>query len=269
MGLLVDFHYSDNWADPGKQCIPVAWQGFTTIDQMATALHDYTKASIQALIAAGARPDMVQIGNETTPGMLLHHCDSGGQPLTGQTIPVTGSTGNWTNLGKLLKAGIAGVKEVDTGIIVSFHIDRGNAFSTTKNWIDNAVKQGATPEAFGESCYQTYQGDPNSQANTLNGWTTTFGQLATTYPNIKFFAAEYGPMERQINDVLFNLPNKQGIGTFNWEPTTQGAWNAAVASDPAGTGSHALFNNRSGNTYSTRPDLALYDQMKIDYASRL
>jgi arabinogalactan endo-1,4-beta-galactosidase len=275
MGLLVDFHYSDNWADPGKQCIPEAWQGYTTIDQLATAVHDYTKDAIQKLIAGGARPDMVQIGNETTPGMLLHHCDSGGQPNTDKPA-ITGSTGNWTNLGKLLNAGIAGVKEVDAGIVVSFHIDRGNAYGTTKSWIDAAVKQGATPEAFGESCYQKYQGDPNSKPNTVNGWTTTFTQLVANYdgstaqrPKINFFAAEYGPMEREINDVLFNLPKNQGIGTFNWEPTTQGDWNADLPVMTPAAPSHALFNNRTGNTYTTRADIALYDQMKIDYAARL
>ena len=48
MGLLVDFHYSDNWADPGKQCVPVAWQGYTTIAQLATAVHDYTKDAISS-----------------------------------------------------------------------------------------------------------------------------------------------------------------------------------------------------------------------------
>ncbi len=80
MGLLVDFHMSDNWADPGKQCVPVAWQGYTNIADLSTALHDYVKSAITALIAGGARPDMVQIGNETTPGMLLHICDAGGQP---------------------------------------------------------------------------------------------------------------------------------------------------------------------------------------------
>jgi arabinogalactan endo-1,4-beta-galactosidase len=168
----------------------------------------------------------------------------------------------------LLKAGVAAVREVDSGILVSFHIDRGNAFSTTKNWIDNAVKQGATPDAFGESCYQQYQGDVNSIPNTVNGWMSTFMQLSTTYPNIKFFAAEYGPLERQINDVVFNLPNNQGLGTFDWEPTSQGKWNAAQPTDPSGTTTHALFQ-RSGNTYNALADLALYDQMKIDYASRL
>ena len=267
MGLLVDFHYSDNWADPGKQCIPVSWQDYTTIDQLATAVHDYTKDAIQKLVAGGARPDMVQIGNETTPGMLLHHCDSGGQPMTG-TVAITGSTGNWTNLGKLLNAGAAGVKEVDASILISLHIDRGNSFSASKNWIDNATQQKVPFDAFGESCYQTYQGDKNSVANTVTGWTTTFSQLTAAYPKLRFFAAEYGPMEREINDVLFNLPNQQGLGTFNWEPTTQGDWNAVQPSDPSGTTSHALFT-RSGNTYTTRPDLALYDLMKTAYASRL
>ena len=256
LGLLVDFHYSDNWADPGKQCVPVAWQAYMTVAELATAVHDYTKDAITKLIAGGARPDMVQIGNETTPGMLLHKCDSGGQP-TGSNA-VTGSTSNWGNLGMLLKAGVAGVKEVDASIVISLHIDRGNAFATTKNWIDNAVKQGVTFDAFGESCYQRYQGDPNSVSATLDGWTTTFAQLVSTYPNIKFFAAEYGPMQREINDVIFGLPKNQGLGTFNWEPTTQGDWNTG----------HALFQ-RSGNTYKELTDLGLYDTMKMDYASRL
>ncbi len=269
MGLLVDFHMSDNWADPGKQCMPVDWQGYTNITDLSTALHDYVKSAITALIAGGARPDMVQIGNETTPGMLLHICDSGGQPISGMTPKVTGaaSTAGWPNLGMLLKAGIQGVKDVDTGILISFHIDRGNAYSTTKNWLDNAIKQGATPDTFGESCYQQYQGDVNSQANTQSEWQSTFSQLVTAYPKIRFFAAEYGPMERQINDVVFGLPNNQGLGTFDWEPTSQGSWNNAQPSDATQT-THALWQ-RSGNNYTALPDLALYPPMKTAYASRL
>jgi arabinogalactan endo-1,4-beta-galactosidase len=264
MLLLVDFHYSDNWADPGKQCVPIAWQSFTTIAQLATAVHDYTKDSITKLIAGGARPAMVQIGNETTPGMLMHRCDSGGQP-TGSN-PVTGNTSNWDNLGALLKAGVQGVKEVDPTIMTSFHIDRGGdkasdntgaALETSRWWLSNAVKY-VTPDAFGESCYQRYQGDPNSAADTKASWTSTFAGLATDYPNIKFFSAEYGPMQREINDVLFSMPNKQGIGTFNWEPATQGDWNTG----------HDLLR-RNGATYTEQPDLAKYDEMKTAYASRL
>ena len=266
MGLLVDFHYSDNWADPGKQCVPVAWQGYTTIADLATAVHDYTKDAITQLIAGGARPDMVQIGNETTPGMLLQVCDSGGQP-TGNN-QVTGSTSNWANLGTLFKAGIQGVKDVNTGILISLHIDRGNDYASSRNYINNAQNQGVKFDAFGESCYQKYQGDPTSDTNTVNGWTTTFNQLSSAFPSIKFFAAEYGPLQRQINDVLYDLPNDQGLGTFNWEPTTSGAWNQTCDANGNNCVAHTLLT-RSGTTYNVQTDMALYDQMKIDYASRL
>jgi arabinogalactan endo-1,4-beta-galactosidase len=264
MSLLVDFHYSDNWADPGKQCVPIAWQNLTTIEQLAAALHDYTKSAVIEMIAAGARPDMVQIGNETTPGMLLHRCDGDGQP-TGMN-PITGSTSNWANLGALLKAGVTAVKEVDPTILTAFHIDRGGdkasdtpgaALELSTNWLTNALKY-ATPDAFGESTYQRYQGDPNSTTNTKESWTRTFTGLATKFPNIKLFSAEYGPMQREINDVVFALPNAQGIGTFNWEPSTQGDWNTG----------HDLLR-RSGSMYAAQPDLAKYDDMKTAYASRL
>jgi hypothetical protein len=65
-------------------------------------------------------------------------------------------------------------------------------------------------------------------------------------------------MERQINDVVFGLPNNQGAGTFDWEPSEQGAWNTG----------HSLFTN-VGNKYTTTADMALYDLMKTAYASRL
>jgi arabinogalactan endo-1,4-beta-galactosidase len=264
LGFLLDFHYSDNWADPGKQCVPIAWQSYTTIAQLATAVHDYTKDAITQLIAGGARPDMVQIGNEITPGMLINVCDSGGQP-TGNN-QVTGSISNWTNLGTLLKAGVQGVKDVDTGIKIMLHIDRGGdkggytggALSTSTSFITNAQKQGVVFDVFGESCYQAYQGDTTSTANTKTDWTDTFSGLVTKFPNLQFVAAEYGPLEREINDVLFGLSNKQGLGTFNWEPTEQGAWNTG----------HSLFT-AAGNTNTATADLALYDAMKTAYASRL
>jgi arabinogalactan endo-1,4-beta-galactosidase len=264
LGFLLDFHYSDNWADPGKQCVPIAWQGYTTIDQLATAVHDYTKDAITQLIAGGARPDMVQIGNEITPGMLLHICDSGGQP-TGMN-PVNGSTSNWSNLGALLNAGVKGVKDVDTGIKIMLHIDRGGdkggytggALGTSESFITNAQKQGVVFDVFGESSYQAYQGDPNSTSNTETDWMKTFSGLATKFPNIQLVAAEYGPMQREINDVVFGLANNQGLGTFNWEPTEQGDWNTG----------HSLFTAK-GNANTATADLALYDAMKTAYASRL
>jgi arabinogalactan endo-1,4-beta-galactosidase len=264
MGFLLDFHYSDNWADPGKQCVPVAWQKFKTISELSGALQAYTSDAISQLIAGGARPDMVQIGNEITPGMLLHVCDSDGQPTASNVV--TGAISNWANLGALLKAGVKGVKDIDPGIQIMLHIDRGGdkggytgaAASASASFIDNAQKQGVDFDVFGESCYQAYQGDPSSTAKTQDGWTKTFAALATKYPKLRFVAAEYGPMQREINDALFALPGMQGQGTFNWEPTQSGDWNTG----------HVLFT-ASGNNYTATADLALYDAMKAAYASRL
>jgi arabinogalactan endo-1,4-beta-galactosidase len=249
MGFLVDFHYSDNWADPGKQCVPVAWQSLTTLSQLATAVHDYTANAITQLIAGGARPDMVQIGNEITPGMLIHVCDANGTP-TG-TNPVSGAISNWTNLGTLLKAGVKGVKDVDPGIKIMLHIDRGNDYASSHSFIQNAMTQGVAFDVFGESCYTAYQG-PSS------GWQSNFTQLVAAFPSLKFVIAEYGPEQRAANDIIFGLPNQIGIGTFNWEPTHSGAWNTG----------HALFS-AAGNAYTATADLSLYDQMKTAYASRL
>jgi arabinogalactan endo-1,4-beta-galactosidase len=255
MGFLLDFHYSDNWADPGKQCVPIAWQGMP-LTQMVQALHDYTKDAITQLVAGGARPDMVQIGNEITPGMLIHICDAGGQP-TGNSA-VNGSASNWTNLGMFLKAGAAGVREVDPGIKIMLHIDRAGDLQGSANWVTNAVNQGVAFDVFGESSYQLYQGDPASVTNTQATWTNTFNQLASRFPNLKLVAAEYGPMQREINDILFRVPNQLGIGTFNWEPTRQTAGNAG----------HTLFTT-NGNPRTATADLALYDAMKTALVSRL
>ena len=94
----------------------------------------------------------------------------------------------------------------------------------------NATTQGVAFDVFGESCYTAYQGQPSA-------WMNTFTMLATQFPNMKFIIAEYGPEQRAANDIMWNLPDSRGLGTFNWEPTTQGAWNTG----------HDLFR-RSGST---------------------
>jgi arabinogalactan endo-1,4-beta-galactosidase len=271
MGLLIDFHYSNNWADPAKQCVPVAWQGIGTIAALAATVREYTRDAVQKLVAGGARPDMVQIGNESTPGVLIHRCDSGGIPMAGVAgiNPVNGAlyyysernpeppagappVGGWTNLGMLLKAGAQAVAEVDPGILRVLHLDRGNDLPSSRNFIQNATAQGVPFEVFGESCYTMFQAPPSS-------WQSTFTALATQFPALKFIIAEYGPDQRTANDVMFNLPDQRGLGTFNWAPTTRGFWN-----DP----NHDLLR-LSGSTYTVQPDMAVYDQMKIDYAARL
>ena len=240
--FLLDFHYSDTWADPGKQVKPAAWVS-DNLAEAVTQVHDYTMADIQALVAAGGRPDMVQIGNEITPGMLL----SPGAEL--------GPTSDWAQLAQLLKAGIQGVHDVDPTIKIMLHIDRGDDLATSESFIDSAIANGVAFDVFGESCYIAFQGPPS-------GWQTTFQGLVAKYPSLKFAMAEYNadPANqtdnelRQANDIVFQLPNHQGFGTFFWEPTHQ-----PNAQNPG------MFTV-SSNTYTAIPAcIDQYDQMKTAY----
>src|SRR5881398_937399 len=94
--VLLDFHYSDDWADGGKQIAPLAWAKLST-DEQVTALHDYTLDTLRKLDADHAMPEMVQVGNETNPELL-------GGKVPGQPI-------NWVRNARLLNAGIEGVHE--------------------------------------------------------------------------------------------------------------------------------------------------------------
>jgi arabinogalactan endo-1,4-beta-galactosidase len=218
MGFLLDFHYSDNWADPGKQVKPAAWQGLA-FDALTTAVHDYTKDAISQLVAAGARPDLVQIGNEITPGMLLPD----------------GAIGNWKQLGALLKAGIAGVKEVAPSTKIMLHIDRGGDNMASRYWFDNAIAQGVAFDVGGESCYPEFQGMPAV-------WKTNLTDLVARYPKLSFAIAEYSKNKQEANDIVFGLSANKGFGTFIWEPTKY---------------SEAIFDAQ-GNTL---PLITTYDQI--------
>ncbi len=250
MRLCLDLHYSDNWADPGKQCIPVAWQGLSAA-QMAQAVHDYTRDVLSALDAAGAAPDLVQIGNEITPGMLIHVCDSKGSPQS--TSAVNGSTASWANLAKFLKAGVQAVRESNPGILTVVHLDRGGSASASSTWIKNARANGVQFDVFAESCYVAFQGQPSA-------WKTTFDSLASSYPDLKLAIAEYnneavsslaGETSMQAAyDVVSGLPAAQGIGTFFWEPTRSGTW---------GSG---LFTAKSNVRTAIPSAMAVYDQWK-------
>src|SRR5262249_51435053 len=153
---------------------------------------------------AGGRPDLVQIGNEITPGMLLHICDADGNRVSDN--PVNGSTSNWVNLATLLKAGIQAVKEVDTNIKIVLHIDRGGDVNASINWITNAQAQNVPFDIFADTSYVRWQGQPS-------GWQNTFSMLTTRFPTLSFIIPEYGnetatspasPSTMRIaNDIIF------------------------------------------------------------------
>jgi arabinogalactan endo-1,4-beta-galactosidase len=249
MGLLLDLHYSDTWADPGKQVIPEAWRGLDTIDALAEQVRAYTVEVVGALVAAGARPDMVQVGNEITPGLLMHvptdttDCYGNNSALR---PGVNGSQANWDNLAALLRAGIDGVESVDPTIRVMLHIENTESAAGVSDWVQNAQQRGVAFDVLGLSAYEAFQG-PSS------AWRGTFAQLAENFPDLRFAIAEYNPQRRLLNDVMRELPDGRGLGTFFWEPTQSGSWG------------QALFTWQGNRATANAEDFAEYDQMRIDY----
>ncbi len=249
MGLLLDLHYSDNWADPGNQIIPEDWRGATSVAELASFVKDYTKEVVSALADAGAKPDMVQVGNEITPGMLVHvpnsNTDCWGNNVSTNSS-VNGSTSNWTNLGKLLKAGVEGVKEVDPSIKAMVHIENTKTASAVVSWVRSALNQGVSIDVLGLSCYVAYQGEPTV-------WQNTFTTLASTFPELSFVIAEYNPQRTQANRIMHDLPNGRGLGTFFWEPTQSGDWGSS------------LFTASGSTLRAKEADFKEFDDLKKEF----
>jgi arabinogalactan endo-1,4-beta-galactosidase len=248
MGLLIDFHYSDSWADPAKQHTPAAWAELSFPD-LVLKMHDWTRDAIQQMKDAGVRPDMVQIGNEITPGMMT---DRGG------------STKDWDQLAALLKAGISGVEEVDPKILIMLHIDRGGDNRTTRYWVDSAIDHGVQFDVLGESCYMQWQGKPET-------WKANFEDLVQRYPNLYFVCAEIADEVRPANDIMRGLPDHKGLGTFIWEPTQNGNRQGLFTSIRRGGRFANAVPPENSNASTPRPGavipekMSAYDQLVKDY----
>jgi arabinogalactan endo-1,4-beta-galactosidase len=249
MGFLLDFHYSDTWADPGKQVIPEAWRGAGSIDALAELVRGYTVDVVGALIAAGARPDMVQVGNEITPGMLIH-VPTANTDCYGSNSAVSaganGSQNDWDNLAQLLRAGIDGVRSSDPSIKVMLHVENTESVNGVTSWVRHAQQRRVEFDVLGLSAYEAFQGPSDA-------WRGTLGQLAMTFPDLSFSIAEYNPQRRLLNDIMRELPDGRGLGTFFWEPTQSGEWG------------DAMFGWQGNRATADAAAFAEYDQMKADF----
>src|SRR5206468_10655963 len=126
-----------------------------------------------------------------------------------------GSARNWGQLGRLLKSGIAAVKEVDPKIQVMLHIDKGGDNLATRRWVDAAIAQGVQFDILGQSCYTRWQGPPS-------GWKANFDDLVVRYPKLSFVIAEVAAETKEAAEIMRSLPDHRGLGTCIWEPTSSG-----------------------------------------------
>ena len=197
------------------------------------------------------RPDIVQIGNEIAPGLMIQipaatpNADRWGN-MNMVVNPVNGSTSNWANLGLLLKKGIEGVHAVDPSIRIMMHLANTQSAGGVLDWVNRARNEGVNFDILGLSCYTAWHGQPAI-------WENTFKTVARNVPGLKFVIAEYGPEARRANDIMRALPDQRGLGTFVWEPTESGVWGPS------------MFSASSATFTALETAFSVYDQIHADY----
>ena len=194
MDVMVDFHYSDWWADPGQQHKPAAWKGLG-INELKKALANHTTEVLNALKAAGVTPKWVQVGNEIRPGMLwdedaslsgasydIRACDVKGSNTTSTEIKYRA---NWANLATFINTGYDAVKSVFPQAIVIVHLDNGYDNGLYTWFFDELKKNGGKWDMIGMSIYPywTMQEHPEYTAEKT---------ITDCIANIKKVSARYG-----------------------------------------------------------------------------
>lgn len=207
MKLLVDFHYSDFWADPGKQQPPKAWKEYD-LTEKTTAIRDYTVKSLQSFRDAGVTVSMVQVGNETTVGFC----------------------GEWTKEGQysLMGAAAKAIREFDPGIQIAVHYtnpEKGG-YTTFAAWLK---EHRVDYDIFATSYYPAWHGTLENLSAQLRAVAEGYGKQVMvaetawdhmTYETNATGAYPYSVQGQAdaIRDVVQTVHDVDGIGVFYWEP---------------------------------------------------
>ena len=226
MKLLVDFHYSDFWADPGKQMVPKAWASMD-FDTKREALYQYTKESLQKLVDAGVDVGMVQIGNETNGALC-------GEKST--------DLGGWKRIMELMNAGSKAVREVCPEALVAVHFANPENADSYASYGKNLDYYQVDYDVFASSYYPFWHGTLDNLSRVLTNIAETYGKKVmvaeTSYAftpedsdffgntigkgsEVKGYAFSYQGQADLVRDVIDTVVNKMpnGIGVFYWEGT--------------------------------------------------
>lgn len=158
-GVLLNFHYSDFWADPGKQIKPKAWVDYG-VKELEQAVYDYTLESMQTFLDAGVNITMVQVGNELSNGLLWPE----------------GKVPNYDNIATFVNAGIRAVRKADAAIPVMIHLDNGGNNALYREWFDNFTKRGEDFEIIGLSYYPFWHGSLQMLNDNMNDIAERYGK---------------------------------------------------------------------------------------------
>ena len=238
MRIMIDFHYSDTWADPGRQLIPAAWLDYTT-EELADAVANHTKEVLTMLKDNGVDVEWVQVGNEVTTGMLYHTAvdagnnanaatDNGGSLYNNSTFGITAHPENFT---AFINAGYDAVKEVYPEAQVIVHVDRGNSLNPVNTVFRDALgKHNGKYDIIGLSLYP-YDAEADDWQATINkNVDDCIANISAVYNTFQHevMIVETGmpyDMPDETYDMLTRLiAGAKGtghcLGVFYWEPET-------------------------------------------------
>lgn len=196
MYFLLDFHYSDNWADPQKQILPQAWQTFS-YEEVCNAVYEHTRDVLVALEKQGTTPDMVQVGNEVSNGMLW---------------PYGSVRHSFEGLCGLLREGVRAVRDYAPKVDVMLHVALGGMVEETQRFFDAMAEYGVEYDLIGQSYYPEWHG-------TLEELEANLRAMAKRYKK-PLIVVEYRDHFLAIDNIVRSLPRGLGRGTFIWEATS-------------------------------------------------
>jgi arabinogalactan endo-1,4-beta-galactosidase len=192
MGFLLDLHYSDFWADPGKQNVPKAWTGYD-VKELEQAVYDFTLESMQTLHREGVAPTMVQVGNELTNGLLWP----------------TGKKPEFDNIATYINAGIRAVRKADSNVPIMIHLDNGGLNAMYVEWFDNFVAHGGDFDIIGLSYYPFWHGTLDELEFNMNDMAKRYGKkIVVAEVSMGFSMEDYRSYENRPLDQLKGMATK-------------------------------------------------------------
>lgn len=202
---MLDFHYSDCWADPGKQTIPRAWNGLS-LDGLTEALYTYTKEVLERCRKENLTPDIAAIGNELTNGLLW---------------PV-GKVPQYANIARLLSAGIRAAREVDADIPVMLHLDNGGNNDMYRNWFDCYMENGGEDfDYIGLSYYPFWHGTLEMLRENMHDLAKRYGKkMIVCEVSMGHTLEDYQEYEKLPADIRVGMATKPEIAARAGYPMT-------------------------------------------------